>query len=135
MNTPKPVRKFGQCLLLAFGAWLLVGPLALLQMGAWAWMLVDYSQEGSIQTAVRETFSGDRPCGLCKIISKVDSEPSNTQANSNPSAPIDLKLMLGLSRPVWLPTPPKFSPTVPLPERYTKNPVLEQIDPPPRGFA
>jgi hypothetical protein len=135
VNPSKLVRKFGQCLLFALGAWLLVGPLALLQIGAWAWMLVNYTQESSIQTAVSETFSGDRPCGLCKIISTVDSETSKTPAAANAPKSKDLKLMLGLSRPVSLPTPPKYYAVIATPEQFIKDPVLEEADPPPRRFV
>lgn len=63
-------------------------------------MLTTYSQESSLEQAIRETFGGDRPCELCKIIdqSKQDS-PDNMPAN-NQSESRDLKLMLGLGRPL-----------------------------------
>lgn len=55
-------------LLLLLSLWLAVGPLALLQIGAWAWMVTSYSQESSLKEAFRDTFGGDRPCEMCRFI-------------------------------------------------------------------
>ena len=104
-------------------------------MSAWAWMLASYSQESSIQTAVSETFSGDRPCGLCKLISAVDSKQSESPIKPNHTTSKDLKLMLGLSRPIPLPSLPKGNLGVTLRENLRQKPVLEKEDPPPREFV
>ena len=37
-------------------------------------MVASYSRESSIEQAFAETFGGDRPCELCKIITAVDTE-------------------------------------------------------------
>ena len=41
-------------------------------------MVASYSQESSIEQAFAETFGGDRPCELCKIITAVDTEQEST---------------------------------------------------------
>jgi hypothetical protein len=41
-----------------------------LQSIAWANMVVQYSQQCSLRTAVERTFDGAHPCGLCKQINK-----------------------------------------------------------------
>lgn len=46
------------------------GHWAVLQTVAWAQMLRDYSQESGFATAVTQTFSGERPCTMCKSIEK-----------------------------------------------------------------
>lgn len=83
-------------LLVLTSLWLLAGPLAVLQLGAWTWMIASYSQESSLQQAVEETFSGERPCAMCCMITEVEEteqqeapEPQRTKAK-------DLKLILGL---------------------------------------
>jgi len=46
------------------------GHWAVLQTVAWAQMLRDYSQESGFAAAVTQTFSGERPCTMCKSIEK-----------------------------------------------------------------
>ncbi len=75
-----------KCLLLILCSWLLVGPQFFLQLGAWSWMIANYSQESSLRVAIQETFSGERPCGMCKAIQESESNNSNLPANANPSA-------------------------------------------------
>lgn len=41
------------------------GPWVLLQGFAWARMIVVFSQESGLRTAIVQTFSGRRPCALC----------------------------------------------------------------------
>ena len=135
MNGSALIRTSRQYLLFGFSTWLLVGPLALLQMGAWAWMLVNYSQESSIQIAVSETFSGERPCRLCNFIADVDTKQSKLPIQPGASALKDIKLMLGLSRPIQLPSPIKNHLGVPVDQYFIKEPVLEKRDPPPRVFV
>jgi hypothetical protein len=44
------------------------GHWAALQSVAWAIMIVDYSRHVSLAEAVKQTFDGEHPCGLCKSI-------------------------------------------------------------------
>jgi len=41
-----------------------------LQVAAWAGMIVSYSQESPLGEAVVKTFDGQHPCTLCKQIAK-----------------------------------------------------------------
>lgn len=50
------------------------GHWAVLQGVAWARMLVEYSPEAGFVQAVRKTFSGTAPCGLCKKIAAAKSQ-------------------------------------------------------------
>lgn len=45
------------------------GPLAVLQVVAWGGMLVSYSQENGFRKGVEDTFSGEKPCEMCRKIS------------------------------------------------------------------
>jgi hypothetical protein len=59
---------------------LIGGPYAVVQLYAWANMLVTYSQETTISEAVVDTFSGEKPCHLCEKISEAkSSEPENEE--------------------------------------------------------
>jgi hypothetical protein len=56
------------------------GPYSLIQVYAWANMLVSYSQDSGILQATKDTFSGEKPCHLCeKIASNKTSEPDNSE--------------------------------------------------------
>lgn len=55
------------------------GPYAVVQLYAWANMLVAYSQETSISEAVVDTFSGKKPCHLCEKISEARSSDSEKE--------------------------------------------------------
>jgi hypothetical protein len=90
--------------LLLLSAWLLTGPLILLQLGAWAWMLTSYSQEGTFEHAIIETFGDERPCDICIMIDLLEKNESNkgeTQRAEN----TDIKLMLGLGRAIEMVVP------------------------------
>jgi hypothetical protein len=63
------------------------GPLGLMQLYAWGSMLVDYSQESGLAKAVRETFSGEKPCHLCH---KIDAARKNSQDEPGREAPVDI---------------------------------------------
>ena len=58
------------------GHWLL------LQSVAWAQMIADYSREGSVRQAITDTFSGRRPCDMCKAIDKAKEKEQQQQALS-----------------------------------------------------
>jgi hypothetical protein len=98
------LRRIFNISLLLLSAWLLAGPLALLQLGAWAWMLTSYSQEGSFEQAITETFGDERPCDICIVVDLLEKNESNkgeTQRAENP----DIKLMLGLGRAIEMVVP------------------------------
>lgn len=125
------IRRIFNVTLLLLSAWLLTGPLALLQLGAWAWMLTSYSQEGSFEQAIIETFGDEHPCDVCiviDLIEKTESSKGATQRAENK----DIKLMLGLSRAIEMVVPsrayePKLT-AVSKPE----NAQLSVPTPPPR---
>ena len=98
------IRRIFNVSLLLLSAWLLTGPLALLQLGAWAWMLTSYSQEGSFEQAIIETFGDEHPCDICIVIDfieKTESSKGATQRAENK----DIKLMLGLDRAIEIVVP------------------------------
>lgn len=74
MNYHTYIRRIGKALLLVCCLWLLTGPLLLLQLGAWSWMLASYSQQSSLEQAIIETFGGNRPCEVCKFIQETNAE-------------------------------------------------------------
>ena len=41
------------------------GHWAILQIGAWMGMIVAYSRDGDVSTAISNTFDGKHPCALC----------------------------------------------------------------------
>ena len=88
--------------LLVLSSWLLTGPLALLQLGAWGWMLASYSQESSFQQAIVETFGDERPCDVCRIIDRV--EETESDAPMAQSSQKEIQLMLGLGRAIGMTT-------------------------------
>ncbi|MEM8867023.1 MAG: hypothetical protein AAGC73_02035 [Verrucomicrobiota bacterium] len=88
------LRSSGLC---ALALWLAVGPLALMQIGAWAWMLGSYSQESSFEQAVIETFGDLRPCDVCVLIDDIENDGSETSEQTTRK---ELKLMLGLAQAI-----------------------------------
>ena len=98
------IRRIFNVSLLLLSTWLLTGPLALLQLGAWAWMLTSYSQGGSFEQAIIETFGDEHPCDVCiviDLIEKTESSKGETQRVENK----DIKLMLGLCRAIEMVVP------------------------------
>ena len=78
---------------------LIGGPYCLVQVYAWANMLVSYSQEGSLSQAVTDTFSGEKPCCLCKDIAAAkESDPGSGQEKA-PLAQQSAKLFQDLFPP------------------------------------
>lgn len=62
-------------LLVALGCLhLLGGPVAILQVIAWAGMLVTYTAEDGLAQGVTDTFSGERPCPLCLTVREMERE-------------------------------------------------------------
>ena len=98
------LRRIFNISLLLLSAWLLTGPLALLQLGAWAWMLTSYSQEGAFGPSIMETVGDERPWDVCIVIDlleKNESSKGETQRAENK----DIKLMLGLGRAIEMVVP------------------------------
>ena len=95
MKLPDALRALGRSLLVMISICLLVGPLALLQMGAWAWMLTNYAQEDSFEQAVQDTFSGERPCHLCTFIKEAKGDAPQTPAGIQQTEAKDFKLIPG----------------------------------------
>ena len=58
-------------------------------------MVANYSQESSIEQAFVETFGGERPCELCKIITAVDTAEQESAPNKEPTEIKGLKLLHG----------------------------------------
>ena len=125
------LRRIFNISLLLLCVWLLTGPLALLQLGAWSWMLASYSQEGSFEQAIIETFGNERPCDVC-IVSDLLEETESTKGAAQGVENKAIKLMLGLSRAIEMVVPsrayePKLT-AVSKPE----NAQLSVPTPPPR---
>lgn len=60
---------------------MLGGQWVLLQGVAWTGMLIDYSRNASVATAICKTFDGKHPCPLCKAIAAgKKSEQKNSSA-------------------------------------------------------
>lgn len=59
---------------------LLGGHWITLQSAAWIGMVVTYSQEDSLGVALKKTFDGEHPCGLCKAVKSGQSEDQKRQS-------------------------------------------------------
>ncbi len=71
---------------------LIGGPHSIVQIYAWANMLVSYSQETGFTQAARDTFSGEKPCTLCNKIAAVKADESRHSPEKPPLAPLAQKL-------------------------------------------
>ncbi len=120
---------------------LLGGPYSIVQIYAWSNMLVSYSKGSSISEAVTDTFSGEKPCHLCKKITEAKSSTPKKKQNPEPlTAPEKLTQHLfppsiaSLKNPSHTPLPsPNFLP----PHISLSSPPLPPPTPPPtwrRGF-
>ena len=65
---PQMFLRLGRCLLVAALFCAIGGHWAVLQTVAWASMIVEYSHDGAMTTAVEKTFDGQHPCAICKAI-------------------------------------------------------------------
>ncbi|MGB0744620.1 MAG: hypothetical protein ACPGSB_08845 [Opitutales bacterium] len=121
--------------MISISLWLALGPLAILQLGAWSWMIASYTQESSLKQAIRETFSDERPCEMCRLIDKVEEDHKDPAAPPSGKKDQSLKLMLGLERAIIVPKPASvLTRTRPVRREYSglKYPVPT---PPPRMCA
>ncbi|MFT5837333.1 MAG: hypothetical protein ACI9ZV_000838 [Candidatus Azotimanducaceae bacterium] len=116
--------------LLLLSGWLLTGPLALLQLGAWGWMVASYSQESSFEQAIIETFGDQRPCDVCRVIDSVEATQSSNTAQRSENK--DIKLMLGLGRAVQLIVPTQAYQPKATVVCKPENALLAVPTPPPR---
>ncbi|MEY4386011.1 MAG: hypothetical protein RLY20_1294 [Verrucomicrobiota bacterium] len=71
------------------------GHWAFLQTVAWAGMLASNLQRGTVAQAVSDTFDGEHPCAMCKVI-KASRDQERQQDQQQ--AKLSLKLEFG---PVW----------------------------------
>jgi hypothetical protein len=67
--------------LLAGGHW------AILQTGAWMGMIVTYSTEGDVSTAISKTFDGKHPCAVCSAV----QDGRNQEQKKAPALQSELK--------------------------------------------
>lgn len=135
LKLPNPIRALGRGALLVLSLWLVTGPLALLQLGAWAWMLTNYSQESSFEQAVRETFGGERPCEMCKLVTKVQETESKPSKSANKTEFKDLKLLQGSTQPICLKHPRRYFVNTTCPTHVYEDPYQRVPSPPPREFV
>lgn len=140
MTSQRPlpmIRRLRSCLLLSVCSWLAVGPLALLQLGAWSWMVVDYAREDGAARALAQTFSGERPCGMCRFIEAVETEdhPDDPQAPERSAELREIKLLLlSAGEPIATPASDRKIPrdgSVRMPETRISSVAV----PPPRTTA
>jgi hypothetical protein len=64
------------------------GHWAVLQAVAWTRMLVVYSRDASLSTALEQTFDGKHPCAMCKLIESA-RQSANGQELQEPSVKRD----------------------------------------------
>jgi hypothetical protein len=68
-----------------------------LQSAAWVGMAVSYSVEKGVVQGISETFDGEHPCPMCKLVNEgVKSEQAPTDGQTPPSKTKELKLTLAL---------------------------------------
>lgn len=68
-----------------------------LQSAAWVGMAVTYSVEKGVVQGLSETFDGEHPCPMCKLVNEgVKGEQAPTDGQTPPSKTKELKLTLAL---------------------------------------
>lgn len=82
------------------------GPRGLLQCVAWAGMLVNYSQQGTVAEAVEMTFDGEHPCKLCLAIQGSEKKGDPAQPARLPSSSELIKLCKDMLPPELVRTCP-----------------------------
>ena len=93
------MRKLIRHLFLLSGCLHLVGgPHSLVQVYAWANMILEYSQDSSLSQAVTDTFSGEKPCEMCKTIAAA-KEKERDGGKETPLAPLSAKVFQDLFPP------------------------------------
>lgn len=137
------LKKLFQILLVSLGCLHLAGgPYSLMQVYAWAGMLVSYSKHDGLLQGAKDTFSGEKPCELCCKIAaakKTDSSPEKKDLPLPSSASPGKLLQDFLPCEIVSVKPPRFtdSPSLPFPglcvplETAGASPPV----PPPRAIA
>lgn len=98
-------------------------------------MIVDYSQESSLTEAFADTFSGEKPCSLCKKITA--AKESDSRESREPIAPVPTKSFHDLFPPSTVSLKDPFSspftcPAFAVPGDPTFLPASGPPAPPPR---
>ena len=107
---------------------LIGGPNAILQVYAWTSMLISYSQESSLTQALRDTFSGEKPCCLCKKIAAAKS--AEKEDKNAPLPPGSMKILQDLFPPTLASLKDPFSSPFPQPAFPNK---ADALSPPASG--
>lgn len=93
----KPLLRY---LFVLFGCLHLVGgPYSLMQAYAWVNMIIGYSKETGLSQAVTDTFSGEKPCCLCKQIAAAKAAESQKSQRNTPISPLGSKTIEHLFPP------------------------------------
>jgi hypothetical protein len=103
------------------------------QMGAWAQMLRDYAQDSTLKQAVLDTFSGEKPCEMCKKLTNSKLSISTSGCEFIPPTPPPHELALPEFFRLDPPACAKFDSTIPYlisDQRLIDQPAA----PPPRFF-
>lgn len=64
----------------------------MVQVCAWANMLVSYSQQDGLAKAAVDTFSGEKPCEMCCKIAHAKQDDAKKQGPGSPEVPFGAKL-------------------------------------------
>jgi hypothetical protein len=80
------------------------GHWAVLQSVAWMGMTVNFVQTDPLPEALRKTFDGQHPCGLCKVVAK-GKQSEKKKDTQKPDTKLDFFLM---GKKVILAEPPPF---------------------------
>lgn len=106
--------------------------LAVLQVVAWTGMLVTYSKEDGFSTGLKDTFSGAKPCCMCKAIrsaqkAETDETKGAPGSGANSLAKLAKEMLAGKipSGIVLIPSPAKK------PEFPTGGTMCARGEPPP----
>lgn len=86
------LRKIFQTLFVLLASLQLIGgPYSVMQVVAWSTMLVNYSKQDGILQATKDTFSGEKPCELCRKIQLAQSVPTEHESPAPPPSALSLK--------------------------------------------
>lgn len=91
------LRRLGQILSLVALFAICGGHWAVLQTVAWTQMLRDYSKDSGIVVAIQQTFSGERPCTMCKTITNERQKENQLPAAIDLVKKFEVLLMVGLA--------------------------------------
>jgi hypothetical protein len=73
-------RRFGFILVMLAMFSLIGGHWGILQTVAWAGMIIDYSKNAPITSAIKRTFSGEAPCRMCHAVEDGRKKEQNLPA-------------------------------------------------------